>query len=325
MLDNDIRKLPPATKRRPRKANNTVDSFHVSPPATSGSGGSNTDGQISPFTPRYGESSATSGPEFVEAPPLRAFRKKQNPYAECAAPIESAEPETQRYWNEYDNPESEDEGYYIYVDPDAVLKFPGQELFRAWAAKVRRIFGIKEAFQEDSSLSIAESSDDETSNGSPVLTPKAYGTFGSKSADGYFNGLFRTLRDAPHDDIEAFNSIRRQNARERRSLLTAIEAREHHAEMTKLYFYTACLAMAVVIDVILTTMTMTSRRKERGVVDSVVLFGTICNLLLGVMAIISMQTRREQLGWVHKGIVFLVFAGNIAVDSMFFVWVFGEL
>lgn len=282
---------------------------------------------MSPFTTRQGESSATSAPEFVDPPPLQAFRKKRKPYADYPPPMQ-AEPESQRYWNEYDNPESEDEGYYIYVDPDASVKFPGQELFEAWVTQTKRLFGIEEEPEEEPLLSTGESSDDETADESPIATTKSYGTFARGSSnqqhEGYFSGLFRSLRD-PHRDIEALDSIRRQTERERRSLLSKLELRQHKIEMAKMRLYTTCIVMAIVIDIILGTMTMTSRKKERGVVDSVVLFGTICNLLLCVIAVISMMSRRERLGWVHQGVVLVVVIGNVLVAGILLRWVFSVL
>lgn len=127
-----------------------------------------------------------------------------------------------------------------------------------------------------------------------------------------------------HQDIEALNSIYRENAHERRHLLREIESRQSKAENTKMHFYTTCLAMTIIIDILLGMMTITSRRRERGVVDAVVLFGTICNLLLGIISIISMHTRRDRLSWLHRGSVYAVFTANVVVDVFLFLWVFGE-
>jgi hypothetical protein len=91
--------------------------------------------------------------------------------------------------------------------------------------------------------------------------------------------------------------------------------------MTKLRFYATCLATAVAIDVILGLMIVTSRRKERGVVDIGVLFGTICTLVLCVVAIVSMKTRREQLGWLHQGAVLSIAAAVAALDVLLMSWV----
>ncbi|KAF9738493.1 hypothetical protein PMIN06_010750 [Paraphaeosphaeria minitans] len=314
LLERDIRKLPPTTKRERRKANSTAESSQHS---AFGTPGASTGGRTSPSTPLY-DTSATSAPEFVEeAPPLRAFRKKRK---QSTIP-EQPQPEQQRYWNEYDNPEDEDEGYYIYVDPDAEVKFPGQEMFEGLARQTRRLFGIKEHAEEESGVSSAETSDDEDS---PANPPNVYGTFASSAAtsrtQSYFSGLFRKYRD-PQQDVEALLSQRRETARERRSLLRELEVGRHKAETTKLYSYTTSLVMALIIDALLGTMAMTSRKKEVGVVDFVVSLGTIVSLILGVVAIVSMQSRKDDLGWTHTGMVYGVFTANVVVDVLFFIWV----
>ena len=56
--------------------------------------------------------------------------------------------------------------------------------------------------------------------------------------------------------------------------------------------------------------------------DAVVLFGTIINLFLGVVAIISMQTRWKKLSWVHRGLVYSAFVVSVVVDVLFLIWVF---
>jgi hypothetical protein len=229
------------------------------------------------------------------------------------------EPEVQRYWNEYDHPEDEDSGgYYIYVDPDASVKFPGQEMMEALTRKTKRMLGFNTKADEESLLSTAEddSSDDGTLNSSPITRGATYGTMptstGASSTEGYFSNLFRSLRDQ-HLDAEAFHA--------RRSLLGELELRQHKTEMTKLRFYLTCLATAIAIDIILGLMTMTSRKKERGAVDIGVLFGTICTLMLCVVAIISMKTRREELGWIHQGAVLSIAAAVVALDVLLLSWV----
>jgi hypothetical protein len=172
----------------------------------------------------------------VDPPPLRAFRKKRKPYAEYP-PLVQAEPGAQRYWNEYDNPESDDDGYYIYLDPNDSGKYLGQEFLEACAARTRKLFCIREAPKEASLLSTAESSDDESADESPVAAPTGYGTFASNSNgpshEGYFSSLFRTFRD-PHREVEAW----RESQRERRTLLSELQVRRQSIEITKFRFYT---------------------------------------------------------------------------------------
>ena len=147
----------------------------------------------------------------------------------------------------------------------------------------------------------------------------AYGTFGSNtSRDGYFSNLFRGIRDPQQELL-----LRRENERERQSLLSELQVRQHTAEMTKLRFYSTCLLMATVINALMIAMTSTSRKKERGVVDIVVLFGTVFNVLLCGIALVSMKTRRESLGWAHRGVVGVVVGGNVVVGALLLRWVLG--
>ncbi|KAF2035466.1 hypothetical protein EK21DRAFT_54321 [Setomelanomma holmii] len=324
LLDQDIRKLPEPVKRRSRKAkgSTTGSTSQTSPPMTSTSNTSY-DGQLSPLASRTGESSLTSPQEFVDPPTLQAFRKKRRmPYSDYPPPITSAEqePEVQRYWNEYDNPEEDESGgYYIYVNPDAPIKFPGQELIEAWVKKGRKVFGLRDSAETQSLLSTVEdgSSDDDTADESPIHRNGGYGTLSTPkrrtSHEGYFSSIFRGLRD-PHRDAEVLH--------ERRTLLSELEIRQHKTEMTKLRLYLTCLSTAIAIDVILGLMIITSRKKERGVVDIGVLFGAICTLVLCIVALASMKTRRERLGWIHQGAVLSIAMAVVALDVLLFSWVF---
>ncbi|KAE8835096.1 hypothetical protein PTNB85_06429 [Pyrenophora teres f. teres] len=319
LLDKDIRKLPEPVKKRSRRAMvySSDSQAQNSPPATSTSNTSY-DGQSSPLASRYEESSATSVHEFVDPPPLQAFRKKsRRPYSDYPPPLKPAEPEPevqQRYWNEYDHPEDEETGYYIYVDPDADVKFPGQDLFEACARAARKMFG-KQDTSDQASIAASEDSDDDTIDSSPMHSAN-YGTVEAQSkaasGKGYFSSLFRSVRDPAHD-AELLN--------ERRALLGQVENHQHMTEMTKLRFYSTALAAAVVIDVMLGLMTVTSRKKERGVVDAGVLIGTICTLVLCVVAVISMQTRKERLGWVHQGAVLSIAGGVVGLDVLLLLWI----
>lgn len=323
LLDRDIRKLPEPVQRRSRKARGSMSASisQLSPTATSASNTSY-DGQSSPLASRYEESSATSVHEFVDPPSLQAFRKKsRKPYSDYPPPVIPAEPEPEpeaqpRYWNEYDHPEDEETGYYIYVDPDAPVKFPGQDFFEACARRTKKLFGIQEEPEEASLSSIEDSDDDETTDSSPIIHAANYGTIGSNNQapenKGYFSTLFRSLRD-PNRDADIFN--------ERRALLGQVESHQHKVEMTKMRFYSTALAAAVVLDLILGLMITTSRKKERGIVDAGVIIGTICTLVLCVVAVISMRTRRERLGLVHQGAVLSIAGAVVALDIVFLLWV----
>ena len=259
----------------------------------------------------------------MDPPSLQAFRKKgRKPYSDYPPPISSADqvPEAQRYWNEYDHPEDEEAGgYYIYVDPDAEVKFPGQETIQAWLKMSRKLLGLPASADNASLLSGADdvsSDDDDSLVETPRNRMESYGAIASRgrkvSHEGYFSSLFRSLRD-PQRDAAAFQ--------ERRSLLGELETRQHKTEMTKLRFYSTCLATAIAIDFILGLMTVTSRKRERGAVDIGVLFGTICTLVLCVVAMISMKTRVERLGWLHQGAVLSIVGAVVGLDVVLLLWV----
>jgi SPX domain protein involved in polyphosphate accumulation len=326
MLEKDIRKLPEPVKRRRRKPRSTKDSISSTPPLTSASTVSVTDEQASPNTLRRAESSATSGPE-LPVPTLKNFRKKSTRSYSKFTPQKGEQPPTEhRYWNEYDDPESsEEEGYYIYVNPDEEVKFPGQETIEKWATRTKQLFRKKRRSERSPLMSVPESptSDEETTDESVNDSAGNYGTMARSlrtSREGYFSSLFRSFRD-PHRDAQTIASLRRQSDHERRNLVSIIETRQHEREMTKLRLYSTCIAAAVVIDIILLALTSTSRRKERGVVDGIILFGTISNLILLVVALLSMTTRHERLGWVHQGFVLMNAIAVVVVDVLLFNWV----
>lgn len=263
----------------------------------------------------------TSAQEFVDPPSLQAFRKKhRKPYSDYPPPVVREEPESQRYWNEYDHPEDEDEGYYIYVDPNASVKFPGQETLEAWTKMTRKMFGMRLQAEERSLLSTMEdgTTDDEDSGSESALgwgSRSNYGTITSQNGSahkGYFSTLFHG-RVNPRHHVEALQ--------ERRSLLSELQARDRERETTKFRFYSTCLAAAFAIDFILGLMTMTSRKKERGAVDAGVLFGAVCTLFLCIVAVISMKTRRQNLGWIHQGVVLSIVLALLGLDVLLLLWV----
>ena len=283
------------------------------------------------------ESSATSGPEYLETSTLSAFKKKpKKSYRSPLPPKESDfEPTEQRYWNEYDHPEdgSDDEAYFIYIDPNATTSLPGQESLTKWAQKTFRLFRPGNPPERapllspttptipDSPTTDGDASSDEAARAARRADYRyRYGTLPPASqpkarSGGYFGALFGALRN-PHVEAQ-----RRQSERQMYSLISAIEAQQRERESAKLRLYTTCVVAAVVIDVILGTLTVTGRRKEKGVVDAGILFGTIASLLLCVVAVATMRSRHDRLGWVHRSGVVVVVLGVVAVDVLLLRWV----
>lgn len=315
LLDQDIRGLPAPARRRRRKEGSVTESqSFTSPPATSTSATSFTDGQTSPFASRNGETPATSASELVEPPSLQAFKKKRRrPYAEYPPPIQAEtlpQGQTQGYWNEYDNPESEDDAYYIYIDPNAPAGFPGQEFLEACIRQTKRLFGHTSTGEQSPLLPSPDygTSDDETADEAPATNSRSYGTLD----EGYFNSMLRAIR-IPRQN-------RRRSALERQSLIAEINIRQHQREMAKLQTYISCLAAGTVLDVILGIMVATSRRKLRGEVDVAVILGVISNLILLLVAVVSLKTRHDRLGWIHQGLVYILVIGLVVADILLFKW-----
>lgn len=323
----DIRKLPEPVKRQRRKGTSTTDSGSV----LTGSRGSTS--ATNATSPRRSREASVS--DLTEPPPLRAFKKKRKQYAEYVRPDDTVvPPPTQRYWNEYDNPESEDDGYYIYIDPNASTKLPGQELFEAALRRTRALFRLKkeepkEGVSRVSTANTSSSIDEDTSDESPLATPGHvdYGTLHPaappqrRPTEGYFSSLFHTFsRPWRADDDEEAQALRWQDPRAREALLIEIDARRHEREMAILKLYSSCLAAAATIDVILSVLVTASRRKLRGQVDVVVLLGVVANLVLVIVAVTSFCQRRERVGWVHGGVVASLAVGMVVVDAVLLRW-----
>ena len=68
-------------------------------------------------------------------------------------------------------------------------------------------------------------------------------------------------------------------------------------------------------------LTVTSRRKERGIVDGVVLFGAVFDLMLLLVAVASLRSRRERVGWMHYGIVVIGVVAVIVGNVLLLRWV----
>jgi len=316
LLEKDIRKLPDPVKRRLRK----TTSSSSTPPLTTASTASMTDGNASPTSSHH--PSTTSG-DFLPVPALKNFRRKSSrQYPTLPYPHESQSQIQERYWNEYDNPESEDEGYYIYINPDEEVKFPGQETIEKLLHRTWQLLHFGKNEEQRPLLSVPETvTSEETADESADPLARGYGTLQFSSREStlvgdYFSCLIPSSRSA-HKPW----SLRRESERERQSLVTAIQDRNRASEIGKLRLYVTCIAAAFIIDIILSALTLTSRRKERGVVDGVVLFGTTSNLLMLAVALLSMRSRQERLGWAHQSSVFVGVVVVIVLDILLLRWV----
>jgi nitrate reductase gamma subunit len=110
--------------------------------------------------------------------------------------------------------------------------------------------------------------------------------------------------------------MRQQSIRERQSLISEINIQQHQREIATFQLYASCLGAAAVLDIILGTLLTTSRRRLRGEVDRAIVFGVCCNLVLLLVAVTSMLSRREKLSWLHRGVVCTVAVAMVVGDAL---------
>lgn len=204
VLQRDIRKIPknpPATPRPSTRQTSGANSPILQPPIKRHSSGldsrlkpainsgsnsgvqslratisprDSTDGTVDSGT-AVEQSSGESHLSALEHPPLRAFRKKKRPnYPE--APSRSLkqpqQPQEARYWNEYDDPEDDEGGYAIYVDPYEAS--PLERAIDNFFGKLGNLF--RRQWPEEEPL-IQAPTDEESSDDEAVATNNNFGTF----------------------------------------------------------------------------------------------------------------------------------------------------
>lgn len=171
MLSEDIRKLPPPalTRNDSLTGSGSGTRSAANGSASSASAGINTDSTTAV------ESSILPGQ--LEAPPLRAFRKKRRrPYAEQQMQ------QQQRYWSEYDHPEDTEDGgdaFFIYIDPNE------KSAFDRFFDKIGSFFAKQDPVDDESQLP-SPRDDDQTSDEEDTLLEQdggaSYGTLPSSSS-----------------------------------------------------------------------------------------------------------------------------------------------
>jgi hypothetical protein len=136
-----------------------------------------------------------------------------------------------------------------------------------------------------------------------------------RSNQGYLSRLWSSLNDGYRDAEETHW----RSERGRQSLVGEMQI-QREREMARFQLYASCLGAALVLDIILGVLTTTSRRRLRGEVDEAVLFGICCNLLLLLVAVTSLMSRRDRLSWLHQGAVYIIAIAMIAADVVLLIW-----
>lgn len=279
-------------------------------------------------TSRSGASQSHSGPlsEDTTVQNGDTTRAKRHRRTNTRLPViaqdrfEDRDPNIQKYWNEYDNGSEfggDNEGFIVYVDPDAPL-FPGQKILVRWSSNIKSFFQpdkpksrsnrhrsstndlerqplISSANASSDALAATnstESSDDESLNHDtkkrsklPWLgadrsgNAKIYGTLPGRSTNKYINVVApQSPTSTPQVPI-------------------------------------VCLAASLILLALLNVMAMTGRRKVREEIDIAVMLGVAAALvfaMVGGWGLIQSSTGRgfaPRAAWARRigaGIAFAV-------------------
>jgi hypothetical protein len=254
-LNTDIRHVPEAT---PTTRSRKSSSFGISSTRhTSRSGAS---ASQDPSTPPTTLTANTTPDPFAVKSKLRAQQQRRR-----QTPIAEEEPVQHAYWNEYDNPDSEnggdDGGYIIYIDPDAPA-FPGQKVLSHWYASAKRVFSRKKSHdleRQNSSDTLAASSESDDED------------------EAHMNG-HRTTKPLL-SNIRLSYGATTTPARPRTSSLVKYDTPTRSTRIS-----TLSLAAAIIILAIVHILGTTGRRKAKKEVEVGVLVGVVASLAFAGVA-----------------------------------------
>jgi hypothetical protein len=292
MLTQDIRKLPPATTRRPASGNVT-DAGSPTTAITTASNGSSVIGTTDGTTTAVGTSRNPSmgyGDSEVSAPPLRAFRKKRR----REFPEVAAQPQA-RYWSEYDHPEdgsNAGDAYVIYIDPNE------RSFFEIFFDKLVRVFTRKAAAEDDDLLStpsvIHDDDDDESSSDENARLvkrrPVSYGAMPS-------------LHAPPQQNVQVYG-------------------RENDQSLLLPQFATVSLVASLVILVVAYLLAATGRHKLATEVDAGVVFAIASSLVFAIFGVAALW-RERGVRWVTWAVAGGVFTIDAVGSAGLLAWVLG--
>lgn len=311
LLNRDIRKVPEATpfhRRKPNQIQNT--SNRTSTESEYEHTGSST-------AVATGESSVTSGPSTpIESPAFGCHlahgpskKKKKVSYHQDALRKDAAvQIQETRYWNEYDYPEdgSDDEnGYYIYVDPNATHKLPGQKTAEYLVARVQALFvKPKPRDEESQSLLSPRPSDDSTSSDDDrqdhILSPAAN----------------RTKRNIIRGSSDSYGTIMATS-------IPSLDIVSAHSS-PRLLITMLSFTSSTIILLIVATLAATGKKKLIGEVDAGILLGVVGSLFFAFVGLVSVVTwRGQQLGIVRWTIIGTVFTTICIAAGLLIGWVLG--
>ena len=302
LLDRDIRKVPSniSTLHRhssmSRRSSERASTHLTSNSATSlikspsGSG----------FSTAAVESPATSVPDQLEAPPLKAFKKKRRSRKANPLRKQISLSQKQRYWNEFDDGDEavENEAYTIFVDPESSSDFPGgptvTKLFDIVSAK------IKPRLQKAKSW-LRSSSSRKDQNQQP--TPRDdYFTQRPPAEDSDLDSSSSTEDLLPSNrNTRRYSTFPRPPIRQSASSIQARRARATLLLRCCLLSFLASFAFLLIAGVLEVT------RRHRYIVAASIgsLVGMVASLLLAAVGVGMMIARKKDARRVQWGFVLL--------------------
>lgn len=203
-----------------------------------------------------------------------------------------AQPRYERYWNEFDDgsEDSQNEAYTIFVDPNASYSIPG-------AAEFFRLFGSLSSSIKASEEAILKwlRQSQKTMHGEQ--RPLIDGERSPSIADSDLSGAetsIRHLKPSSHRRYSTFPAL---------SQPPAVRAREALLFRSGVASFASSIILLVVAAILITT----GRRKAANTVDAGVIIGVVSSLVFAVMGVGSMLRRKDDVGWVHRAVVFMLF------------------
>ena len=321
-LEKDIRKVPEKVELGRRRSSQITGTEH----GQNSSASSNSDlyDRSGSSTAVGAESSATSVPttpmlerDIMNNGGLQSIPEKKGKRVtldegafDKPSRRRSTRREQTRYWNEYDNPESDDEnGYYIYIDPEREEKWLGQETAQKLFDILRAMFSGKtrEDVPDEERALIRPLTEVEDEDGAELSSPT---DSDNETPTGNASRSFFSRRKKQRANGYGTVSSQRSSKSTRLTDLILPPVDTGHATpstSSRLLITTLSLSASVILSVLIFTLAATGRKKQKGEVDAGILLGVVASLFFALVGLTSVLTSRERIGvvnWVVIGVVF---------------------
>lgn len=315
VLQKDIRKVPlvPRISRLGRAARERLNPLEV---AGSSSGPSSSDGPTgSVFSVATVEqSSATSEGRADTGEPSRKTTKPSLPRTRrkkrARIQVPPREPPPVRYWNEFDDGDSDvnqEESYVIYVDPNEPM-FPGSEtvskafevMYDSLSKGTTRVISW---LPLSSAVSAQRGSEQTPLLGSEIDPDSS----GSETDELIVPQPLRSSQVGrmPRHPKRPMSSTYRPHQ--------ILSPRQKALERTLFLFYSGLMALSYVLLVMAGILLGTGRRKARVEVDAGVVAGVISAETCAVAAMILILMRKQRLSVIHWGVVGVLVASAVVL------------